>query len=183
MDADDLFLATLEDLDARSSPGKAEYEVLQIAALLRKLLLDEARLTDQVNASRRLKIRYYANNRNPPSDPAPTFWSMQDGLDPDTAAPLARNNPQQMTRDQFLAVTVILTEGVALTVRDVIDYLANVAGAVHLGRARTPEHAVLAALDRDIQVGGYSPTVRSLLAIARVTVRALQPLRSDVVGP
>jgi hypothetical protein len=44
-----LFLRTLEDLGRRVEPGVDEYEVLLIAGLLRKLLVDSPRLVDEVN--------------------------------------------------------------------------------------------------------------------------------------
>lgn len=180
MDADLLFIATLDDLDARSEPGRNEYDVLAIAALLRKLLLDSSRLLDLVNRERRIRIRYVANRRHPPTDPPPIFWSVQDGLDPNTA--LARSQPEELALDQLLSVTIIRIEGVDLSVHDVVDYLANVGGAVHLGQPRTPKQTALASIESTIKVGGYPPAVRSLLAVARVVSRALQPLRAAIVA-
>jgi len=48
VDADRLFLYTLQDLERRTA-ATDEYEVLIPPALLRKLLLDKERLMDQVN--------------------------------------------------------------------------------------------------------------------------------------
>jgi hypothetical protein len=180
MDADQLFIATLDDLEARSEPGRDEYNVLGTAALLRKLLLDSSRLVDIVNRQRRIRIRYVANRRQPPTDPPPIFWSVQDGLDPTTARP--GSQPEELSLDQLLSVTIIRVEGVDLNVRDVVDYLANVAGAVHIGQPRTAQHAALASVEASISVGGYPPAVRSLLAVARVVSRALQPLRAAIVA-
>src|SRR4051812_20566919 len=92
MEPDALFLATLDDLDASATAGRTSYDLLHVAALLRKLLLDGTSLLDSVNRSRRVKVRFLTNQRQPPDDPPPTSWSIQDGLDPDTAAPLRRNN-------------------------------------------------------------------------------------------
>jgi hypothetical protein len=180
VDADDLFLATLDDLAARASAGRSAYDVLQIAGLLRKLLLDDTRLVDAVNRSRRVKYRFRTNERQPPGDPSVDFWSIQDGLDPDTAAPLRTNNVRDLTRDQFLAVTIIIFRGERLTIADVLRYLANIAGAVHLGSPTTPKEMALASLASSIQVGGYTPEVRSLLSVARVVTKALQPLRRAI---
>ena len=180
MDADDLFLATLDDLASRASAGRSTYDVLQIAGLLRKLLLDDTRLVDAVNRSRRVKYRFRANERQAPGDPSLVFWSIQDGLDPDTAAPFRTNNVRDLTRDKFLAVTIIVVRGERLTVADVLRYLANVAGAVHIGSPTTSKELALASLASSIQVGGYSPEVRSLLAVARVVTKALQPIRHAI---
>lgn len=43
MNRETLFLGTLDDLGRRVQPGIDEYEVLLIAGLLRKLLLDTTR--------------------------------------------------------------------------------------------------------------------------------------------
>ncbi len=180
MDPDALFLATLDDLDASAIAGRSSYDLLHVAALLRKLLLDGTNLLDATNRSRRLKVRFRANQRQPPDDPPPTSWSIQDGLDPDTAAPLRRNSVADLSRDQFLGVTIIVHQDVRLTVADVIRYVANVAGGVHLGTPTEPKEMALASLSASIQVGGYSPELRSLIPVARVVSKGLQPLRASI---
>jgi len=67
MDVDTLFLETLADLRRRSNPGP-EYEVQQLAALLRKLLLDGQPLIDAVNRTRRLRIRFRVHDGSPYQD-------------------------------------------------------------------------------------------------------------------
>jgi hypothetical protein len=156
---------------ARRTPGRGSVQ---------KLLLDDTRLVDAVNRSRRIKYRFRANERQPPDDPSLVFWSIQDGLDPDTAAPLRTNNVRDLTRDKFLAVTIMVVRGERLTVADVLRYLANVAGAVHSGSPTTTKEMALASLASSIQVGGYTPEVRSLLAVARVVTKALQPIRRAI---
>ena len=52
---DELFLETLSDLESRCEPGRTEYDVLGIAGLLRKLLIDAQPLVDQVNRDRHLR--------------------------------------------------------------------------------------------------------------------------------
>ena len=65
MDPEHLFVETLDDLSRRIEPGHPEYDVLMSAALLRKLLLEEQPLPDQVNRAYRLKLRYIVNVREP----------------------------------------------------------------------------------------------------------------------
>lgn len=176
MDADQLFVQTLKDLAARSAPGATEYDLLQTAALLRRLLLDgSASLVHQVNRTRRQEVRYRANRRAPPSDPAPTFWAIQDGFDPDTAVP-GLSHPEALDLDQLLNAPLMLMGGQILSVREVIRYVANVAGGVHLGLPRTPKEQALASVGATIRLGGQSPEVRSLLAVARVVSKGLAPL-------
>jgi hypothetical protein len=54
VDPEALFVRTLDDLGRRAGETD-EYEVLLAAGLLRKLLMDDHPLVDQVNADHRLK--------------------------------------------------------------------------------------------------------------------------------
>ena len=53
-----LFLRVLDDLEGRIELAPDEYEVLGIAALLRKLLIDRPSLVHLVNREHRVKIRF-----------------------------------------------------------------------------------------------------------------------------
>jgi hypothetical protein len=183
LDRDQLFLATLDDLEARLKPGRTEYDVLMIAALLRKLLLDGAPLVDQVNTSRRLKILFRANceTQVPPiylEDQA-IFWSQQDGFDPETARPRPEP-PKEMGKDAMLRCVVLMTEGHTATVHEVVDYAAHIEGAVHPGSSRTPKDDALRRLADQMRVGGMAPGTRELLAIGRVILRGLEALRQGI---
>ena len=108
------------------------------AALLRKLMLDKGRLMDQVNRSHRLDLRFRISGVSPLEqlfyDDSPMFWTTEDGLDPDS--PLAYA-PLNATRDQFLARRVLRFGGSWITVRDVIDQLANIEEPSTVARQRT----------------------------------------------
>jgi|tagenome__1003787_1003787.scaffolds.fasta_scaffold20362252_1 hypothetical protein len=155
---------------------------MRIAGLVRKLLLDESRLVDQVNRSRRLKIRFLIDDAPPMwevlPEIRPTFWSIQDGLDPYTSvtAPL----PRDVTRDEFLRKVVMLVGTREITVRDVVSHVAHVGGDVHLGEPQDESQQALKATEGVFSIGGYPPDVRSLQAIGRIVLRALLPLRAEV---
>ncbi len=68
--------------------------------------------------------------------------------------------------------------GTRFTIRDVIKFEANVAVAVHAGSPKTEKEKALNTLGEHFGVGGYEPTLRQLLAIARVSIKALAPLRA-----
>jgi hypothetical protein len=178
-----LFLRTLDDMGRRVQPGLDEYEVLLIAGLLRKLLLDRPSLMDQVNPER-LHIRYVINARRPiwelAGSPPPAIWSIQEGLDPETS--LGVVEPKAVSLDEFLATVVMRSENESLTVKDVIRHTANVVGAVHLGEPRrdVDRHRLLERIASQISIGGYQPDIRSLQAIARVVLRAMTPLREQI---
>ena len=57
MNTEELFLRTIEDLE-ESISSTDSYTVLQASALLRKLLLDDYPLVDQVNQTYKLKIKF-----------------------------------------------------------------------------------------------------------------------------
>ena len=184
MDRDRLFLETLQDLDTRSAGGATEYEVLRSALLLRELLLDQSPLVHQVNRHRKTPITFRVNVRDPiwkiAGSPAPSFWARQDGFDPDTALTV----PQIADLDlpAFLRQVIIVSGGTELTVKDVIRQVAHILGGVHAESAEEASEHTLAAVSASFRIGGLDPVIRSLEAVGRVVVRALQPLRVRVEG-
>ncbi len=178
MDVTILFMKTLEDIEARLNQNDP-YDILLIAGLLRKLFLDDNPLVDQINRAHRIKLQFEvtASFNKPEDGDKNSVWSMQDGLDPETAAPGKKR--LSLSRDQFLQAVVAMVHGTSYSVRDVVQYEANVAGAVHAGSAKTEKEKALQALGQ-LSLGGYQPALRQLLAIARVTLKALAPLRSAV---
>jgi hypothetical protein len=181
MDVDTLFLETLADLRRRSNLGP-EYEVQQLAALLRKLLLDGQPLIDAVNRTRRLPIRFRVHDGSPYQDlvlsSGPTFYTLQDAFDPESVL-VANARIAEVDRDGLLVRGIVLLDGVWYLVADTVTYVAHVEGAVHRGQPRDNKQRALAATS--IRIGGYdSPVVRSLLALARVVARGLEPLKARI---
>lgn len=179
LDTDTLFLKTLEDIERRMTLNEP-YELLLIAGLLRKLLMDDHPLIDQVNKTRKQKIIFEVGVSRPLPEglTAPAFWTQQDGFDPDTAPPFVQR--KQASRDEFLKAVVIRAGTHEYTVRDVIAFEANVAGAVHAGAAKTEKEVALKEVEKMFAVGGHASALRQLLAIARVTLKALNPLRGAI---
>ena len=182
MDADRLFVYTLSDLEQRVI-AKDEYTVLMSAALLRKLLLDQNRLVDQVNARHKLDLRFRINGVSPYErfihQNRPQFWAIGDALDPDSRI---ASTVTETTRDQFLARRVMSIGGEPVTVRDVIDHLANVAGAVHKGQAKKDRQRVVQAASDFFYQNGLSGAVSHVRLIAKITARGLSPLREAVIA-
>ena len=83
---EELFLRTLEDLETRIK-ATDPYEILGASALIRKLLLDDYPLLDQVNRKyhRKIYFKVGVSAKRPPNFPKPIFSTIQDGLDPDTS--------------------------------------------------------------------------------------------------
>jgi hypothetical protein len=183
VDLDRLFLETLQDLDTRSAGGATEYEVLRSTVLLRQMLLDQSPLIHQVNRDR-TPIKFRVNVRDPiwkiAGSPQPSFWARQDGFDPDTTLTV----PQIADLDlpAFLSQVIIVSGGTELTVKDVVRQVAHILGGVHAGSANEASEHALAAVSASFRIGGLDPVIRSLAAVGRVVVRALQPLRVRVEG-
>jgi hypothetical protein len=178
MDRDTLFLRTLDELEARTS-GQDAYDLLMVAGLLRKLLLD--RFVDDVNKERRLKIRYQPNDypilQLPPSA-GMTLWTLQDGFDPEVSD---IQRPLDVAVGGLLSRPMMVILGEVVSVKDVISYLANKAGAVHVSEPFSAKEKALAQLDATMTLAGNPPVIRTMLAVTRVVLRGLQPLR-DVVA-
>lgn len=185
MDALELFIRTLTDLDRRAA-GTDEYEVLLSAGLLRKLLMDQTPLMDKVNSIFRLKVRFRINGETAYEqlvhEDGPMFWSLGDSIDPEIPAPPGLRAPYDATRDQFLARRVLRVRGDWFTVRDLIDQLAHIEGAVHSGDPKNQREEVLREIDRRIYIGNVPAGVRQVQSIGRVVVRALTPLAAVVTS-
>jgi len=113
---DQLFLNLMADLQSRVATPD-EYGMLKTAALLRQLLLDSPRLVDEVNRERRLKITFRVMEKDAYVqmllDSGATFYSVEDGLDPNTAP---FGNPRDVNRDQFLKLRVMVLNNHAVSV-------------------------------------------------------------------
>jgi len=182
VDVNRLFEYTLRDLKQRTTATE-EYEVLMSAALLRKLLLDGGRLMDQVNRSHRLDLRFRISGVSPYEqlmyEQSPMFWAIEDALDPESPLTYA---PFDATRDEFLKRRVMRFAGSWITVRDVIDQLANIDGAVHSGKAKDERQRALQAAASFYNRGGLPGVVSQVRLIGRITVEGLSPLRDAVVA-
>ena len=177
--AESLFLSTLHDL-AKRVAARDEYDILGVSALVRKLILDETPLLDQVNRHHRIKITFEVTepSRIPEGFPEPAFYSVQDGIDPDTAPPFMQR--KAVTRDQLLAYVLLRTNGRTYTLKDLVLFEANVMGGVHAGSPKEDKEKVLLQLNNMFRIGGYRSSLRQLQAIGRVVLKGLAPLRAAV---
>ena len=174
-----LFLKTLGDLEERIA-SQDEYEILGASALIRKLLIDDHPLVDQVNREHGVKLTFAitAARKMPDGIPEPMVFSVLDGIDPDTAPPFL----QRITasRDQLFASVLVRVNGQPYSLKDIVLFEANVMGAVHAGSPKEDKEKVLAQLNNMFQIGGHRTSLRQLQAIGRVVLRGLKPLREAV---
>ncbi|WP_146060520.1 hypothetical protein [Amycolatopsis sp. CA-128772] len=181
VDAKQLFIHTLQDLEERTQ-STDEYTILMSAALLRKLLFDELRLIDQVNRTHKLKIRFRINGVSPIEqfnyDNPPVFYIIEDAFDPDSPFTFS---PYDATLDQFANRRIMYSNANWITVRDAVNYFANIAGAVHHGPAKNVRQH---ALDAAAAFYGHQElpgALHQMKLIGRLTIEGLDPLRKAVL--
>lgn len=174
MNKDQLFIRTLEALEAKLESND-EYEVLMIAALLRKLLMDKNPLMDQVNRDRRQRIRFLVNKSFVPTD-NPLFWSVEDTLDANNL-PLW---PIEVTKDQLFSCVVLMCEGHTITVKELIQHAAYVQGAIHADMPTNRKDEVLKDWTETLGIGGLPAGLRLLRTICRVVIKGLEPLKEQI---
>jgi hypothetical protein len=87
-----------------------------------------------------------------------------------------------LRRDDFLKMTVAITKGHSLSVHDVIDYVAHVAGGVHMGSPRTEKQRVMGELQNRLPFMNLSVVAVTLRAIGRVILAGLRELKSCVLN-
>lgn len=181
MEPEELFIRTLDDL-RRSIYSPDEYEVLRASHLLRQLLLDGTPLFRVVNRIHKLKnIEFSVAVNEPPTIPGLPYsvWCALDGIDPDSCPP---NFPRRsLSLEAFLKVVMAVTDGHTHTVHDIIDYLAHVAGGVHLGRPKSDAEKAMADLQKQFVFMDMTAASRMIRAIGRVVLRGLAGLRCAVL--
>ena len=174
-----LFIRTLRDLDDKLK-SHDEYETLMIAWLLRKLLLDESPLVDQVNRQKRQRIRFIINDYPlPTTEPGIEFCSLEDMLDP-SVIPCPK--PLKVTRDQLFSRPVLVYRNHVTTIKELILHAAHVQGAVHAGMAKDEKDKALEQLTEIIGIGGLPAGFRQLRVIGRIVRKGLEPLRVVIEG-
>ncbi|MEF8767961.1 MAG: hypothetical protein ABTS16_01720 [Candidatus Accumulibacter phosphatis] len=182
MDHRVLFLRTLQDIEERSK-SLDPYVILGVSALVRKLFLEKHSLVDSVNQHYRQKLKFRVGAGLAPdanSFPPGSFWSQQDSLDPETSPPGIPT--LELGRKEFFQHVVVVTSGHAHTLKEVIRYVAHVSGGVHLGTPENIKEQALHSIDQLFLVGGHSMAIRQLLAVSRVIVKTLEPLKLAVAS-
>ena len=178
MDANNLFLKTLRDIEKRLNDTD-EYEILMIAGLLRKLLLDGDPLLDQVNREKKLKIAFTINAHKITSIPGMIFCSIEDAIDPETSPPHLCKT-ENVNKDKLLGTTIMTVNRTDIKIKDLISHIANVEGAIHAGKPRSEKEHVLQEIGKTLGIGGLPAGIRILKAISRVVLKGLMELKTEV---
>ena len=155
------------------------YNQLNMARLIRQLLVDGNHLFQQANRQHRLRIRFIRPRLGPaPADleKIPSIYSLDDysvnDLPPDFYLhPLKIN--------EFLSHSPITLAGQAISIIEIIKYVANQYGGVHLAPSLQGEtNLLIARFDSIFRVagGGGGIVLAQIDQIARDTLIALGPL-------
>ena len=130
-----LFVETINDLQKRLE-ARGEYEILGISSLLRKLLIDGNPLLHQINREHKLKVTFEVTidenfyNKFKDGFPLPDFYSVQDGIDPQTSRP--GKNSRSADLDGLLSTPMMLVNGKTYAVKDMVLFEANVTGELEV---------------------------------------------------
>ena len=176
MDAENLFLTMLDDLDHRIKSNDL-YDLLNGARLMRQLILDGEPLMDKVNRKYKLKISFQITDAKPTLMDGLAFWNIQDGLDPATSRP--GRQTLTVNREIFLGAIVATKGDKEFSVKETLSTAANVMGGVHLGEASDKEK-LMEEINQQIAIGNLPFNLRQLKAIGRVVIETLLPLKHAI---
>lgn len=176
--AEKLFLHVLKDLsDLRES--KYLYHRLNCGRLLRQLLVDGNILANIANRRVRLPIRFpVLEYGHPPADLEP----LPEGMKPyviTSPGPGAYIAPLKI--DQYLSRQIANYGDEWISVKDVIKYVANSYGGVHLDPVQADINT-LHKLDHMVSANGEGAIFGILSSIIDTTLAALLPIRDALLA-
>lgn len=179
-----LFVETVADVRRRSQdPGaRSRYELLGIAPLLRKLLIDARPLINTVRAARPevatdFRIRQWSAPDDTPDD-ADLPYLLRLGGPEMVGGP---EDPVLPKLQQFIGARVGLVQGRPLVVREVVKYYANVEGGVHFGVPKEKADHVLSEM-APVLLGRSTGQIEILAHLGAIVVDALTPLCESILA-
>jgi hypothetical protein len=182
MNNEELLIHTLDDLSLRINSND-EYEVLLASTLIRKIFLDDHPLIDQVNKKYKIKFEFEFVEITPPiisGFPITDFWSVIESLDPSLAptnAEIIRTN-----RDKFFASIIGIADKHQYTIKDIIKFVANVMGGVHLGAPKNNVEEALNKLRDFSYFSELSIPLQQIRSISRIIIKALRPIKYKILN-
>lgn len=174
-----LFVHVYTDLGQRTTARDdlRLYHQLNMARLVRQLLLDGTGLFNLANRYHRLPIRFVLPEIGPaPSnlEPIPSIYA---GTTRDLGdfPPGYYLHPYKL--DGFLSTSPMTLADRRFTVLEIIKYVANEFGGVHLSPyLRDEDDQLLARFNDTLSVGGDGVVLSQVERIARIALHALAPL-------
>lgn len=172
-----LFIKTLEDLETKSKSNDW-YDMLLMAGLVYKLLYDQHPLLQAVSNS---QVLFDISVSNPPAMPGLVFWSVEDGIDPETCVP-GLKRVESVDKSGLYTQVILVSNGENFSVKDLIRFLRNKQGGVHVDNVTLEDREkILKEIQNTIAIGGAAAGLRLMRAISRVVVRGLTPVKNEVI--
>jgi hypothetical protein len=178
MDPDKLFLVRCQEV-ASLLDTNDEIKLLDLSRLIRQLMIDDQPLVGVVNRKPQkigLSFRVGAFTYRP--DKYTAFMSLEDGVDPKKRYPGAP--VVTLNQGEFLNHPVIYSHPFEVTIKQVVQYISNVAGGIHYDPIPKKKHAVMARLSQRVLRRGFSMGIVMLRDISTVMLRGLEPLIKNV---
>ncbi len=178
-----LFVETVDDLRSRSQhpASRTRYELLGIAPLLRKLLLDGAPLLETVRVARpEVPVEFRIRPWTALEDPFVT-----EGLDRylslgDTRLIGDPGDPAITDLEELKTTVVGIAQGEHLTFRSVVRYYAHVEGGVHFGTVKEAGESTLSSM-APILLGHSTGQIQTLAHLGQIAAEALEPMRRSIL--
>jgi len=175
---EEIFVRRYQEL-AEGLRARDDFELLNLAAALRQLLLDG--LVHRANEKHRLRFRFRVNDVESLSDVPVTPDMLFHGSSLDPTMLRMTTGTLDLTLEQFLAQPVVETPDGIVKVSDVIRFAANKAGGVHYDPRRSArEEAIDQAVTQLARLGVHLLAI-SLVTIARVSLVGLRPLYDAIL--
>ena len=178
-----LFAHLYIDLGQRSElvDNHRMYHQLNMARLLRQLLMDNSGVFNLANRTHRIKIRFIEAVIGPSPE---SLHSIPDYY-VDRLPKLESFPPNYYlhpyTLDGYLGSTAIILADKKFNVSDVVRYAANQFGGVHLAhRLDDYDDQLLARFNDSLMVNGDGVVLHRISQIASTTLRALAPLMQAI---
>lgn len=149
--------------------------LLRASGILRRLLTDNGPLIHKVAGKRDFKIKFKLKNKlDFPDSLKENLTHLWTSNDPSEFPGIA---VREVSLDQFLASEMAMLQGSSITVKQIINYVANVGGGVHQGLPKDKDNAkIIHDNNGHILLEGKPYPLASLFYISRIVVEALSPL-------
>ncbi|REL23929.1 hypothetical protein DYD21_20685 [Rhodohalobacter sp. SW132] len=158
-----------------------DFDVVELAATLRKLLIDGKALIDRANQKYGLKIRFTVNNLKGGSKlpNKPDFQFYADGINP--AKIKKSSGIKSLKLKKFLKLEIAETKDDKFNISEIIKYLANKKGGIHYDENLDKRESLIADTFDNLNILGFSAFTLGVRAISEVVLDSLAPLYNEIV--
>jgi hypothetical protein len=157
------------------------YHQLNMARLIRQLLLDNTGVFNLVNRIYRIKIHFIVPTIGPKPESIKSIPNhyLLDLPELDLFPPNFYLHPYSL--DGYLGSTAMVLADKRFSVRDVVNYVANQFGGVHLApHLDDYDHQLLARFNDSLMVNGNGVVLHCIDQMANITLKALAPLMRTI---